>query len=370
MNEFILRNNSQNLVKVKKISKELLEKFTESRCSEDEKQKVISWFIENGNDITLKSIMENHFDEILENDLSELESPEILTLLDEVHHKINVRNFKKDRINPFRKVISHISRVAAILFVPLLIASWILTVKYLEKPSDDYVEIVTPSAARIHFTLPDGSSGWLNSESTLRYRAGMHGSEREVELQGEGFFSVVKNPNRPFIVKSENIEVKVLGTKFNVNTYPENSNIEVTLQSGKVEMYGITNSKEKTRIAKLLPGEKVSVSKNNLKSITKTKVEDSDLIAAWIDDVMVFRGEEMTIVAKRLSRRFGVDVRLQNEEIKDYKLHATFQQESLEEILKLIKLTSPIDYKITERKKQINGTYSKEKIFFSKRNIN
>ena len=352
---------------MEKISKELLEKFTKSKCTEEERQLVISWFLENENNISLESIIKNQFYEILENDMSGLEPKEVLTLLDKVHHEINVRSFQKEKVNPFRKVLLQVSRVAAILFVPLLIASLFLTVKYFEKPADDYVEIVAPLASRIHFTLPDGSSGWLNSESTLKYRTGMHGSERKVELEGEGFFSVVKDPKRPFIVRSENVEVKVLGTKFNVNTYPEKNDIEVTLQSGRVEMYGITNSKEKTRIAKLLPGEKVSVSKSNLGNITKTKVEDPHLIAAWIDDVLVFRGDKMTDVAHQLSRRYGVEVKLQGEEIKNYRLHATFSHESLENILKLIKLTSPVDYKTVKRKKQPNGTYTKEEIIFYKK---
>ncbi len=352
---------------MKKINKELLEKFSNSQCTELEKETVISWFIDNRYDIALKSSIKNQFYELLENEKSDLNFSEIRTLLDKVHHKINIRESRKEGAKSKERLFIRLSRVAAILFSPLLIATLILSINYLQKPTEGYVEIVTPPAARIHFTLPDGSSGWLNSESVLRYHTGLLGKERKVELKGEGYFDVAKNPNRPFIVKSNNIEVKVLGTKFNVNAYPEESNIEVTLQSGKVEVYGISDSNVKSRIAKLLPGEQVSVLKSNSNHITKTKIEDSGFITAWIDDIIVFRGESMESVVKKISRWFNVDVKLQGDSLKDYKLHATFHQESLEEILKLIKLTSPIDYKVIKREMLLDGTYTKEKIIFFKK---
>jgi ferric-dicitrate binding protein FerR (iron transport regulator) len=352
---------------VKKIDKELLEKFSNSECSELEREIVISWFVENQYDISLKSSVKSQFYELLENDESELNFSEIKTLLDKVHHKINVRRFNGNGTKQRERLFIRLSKVAAILFFPLLIATLILSINYLQKPTDGFVEIVTPPAARIHFTLPDGSSGWLNSESVLRYSAGLHGKARRVELIGEGFFNVEKNPNRPFIVKSNNIEVKVLGTKFNVNAYPEESEIEVALQSGKVEVYGISDSNVKSRIAKLLPGEQVSVSKTNINNITKTKIEDTEFITAWIDDILVFRGETMESVVKKISRWFNVDVKLEGDNLKDYKLHATFHQESLDEILKLIKLTSPIDYKVIKRERLPDGTYTKESIIFFKK---
>ena len=350
---------------MKKIDKELLEKFSNSECSEFERKIVMSWFVENQYDISLKGSVRSQFYELLENDESELDLFEIKSLLDKVHHKINVRKFNSERIKQGKRLFIRLSKVAAILFFPLIIATLILSVNYLQKPTEGLVEIVTPPAARIHFTLPDGSSGWLNSESVLSYSASLNGKERIVELKGEGYFDIAKNPNRPFIVKSSNIEVKVIGTKFNINAYPEDSDVEITLQSGKVEVYGIKDSK--TKIAQLIPGEQITIPKTNIKHALKTKVSDTKHFTGWIEDLLIFRGEPMEDVAKKLSRWFNVDVKLQGDELKDYKLHATFHQESLEEILKLIKLTSPIDYKIVKRKKLLDGTYSKEEIIFSKR---
>jgi len=354
---------------MKKIDKELLEKFLNSECTEPEKKIVISWFLDSGYDFSLRDTVKDQFYELLNDDELNIRADEIKTLLNKVHHTINIRGLNTDnKQRYFNRFFIKLGKIAAVLILPLLIATWLLTAKYYQQTTGGYVEMVAPSAIKAHFTLPDGTSGWLNSESTLRYKAGMHGPERVVELIGEGFFNVVKNKNKPFIVKSGNIEVKVLGTKFNVNAYPDAGNIEVALQTGKVELLGINNSNEKIPITQLLPGDKVTVSKTNFNNITKTKIEDKRLIAAWTGNVLIFDGEKMDEVAKRLSRWFAVEVVTQGGGLEDYKLHATFQHESLEEILKLIKISSPIDYKIINRQKLADGTYTKEKIILFKKN--
>ena len=352
---------------MKKISKELLEKFVNSKCTKKEKQIVETWFLNNEYNDSLNTAVKNQFYEILENNKSGLEYSEVMALLNKVHEKIGVNATIKEKKNPIRVLYSTFVKIAAVLFIPLLLSILFLTTDYLKRTPDSFVEIVTPPAARIHFTLPDGSSGWLNSKSILRYNAGLQGSERKVQLIGEGFFDVVKNPDRPFIVKSNNVEVKVLGTKFNVNSYLDDSNIKVTLQRGKVEVYGLSKSNNKTKLTTLSPGESVSIQKSNTQKFSKTKLKNTNLITAWTEDILVFRGGRMDLVAKKLSRWFNVTVTLNSDELKDYRLHATFHQESLDEILKLIKLTAPIDYKIIKRKKLMDGTYSKEEIVFFKK---
>jgi ferric-dicitrate binding protein FerR (iron transport regulator) len=352
---------------VKKIDKKLLEKFINSKCSQAEKEIVIKWFVENDFDTSLRSVIKDHFYKLLETEETELSDSELKALLDKVHHEINIRKFRKEKaLKRYKRFVDIFSKAAAILIIPLLAVSFLFVVKNFDRPVGT-VKIVAPLAARIQFTLPDGTSGWLNSGSVLKYRAGLQGNNRRVNLSGEAFFSVKKDKKHPFIVKSDKIEVKVLGTKFNVNAYPEDDDIEVTLQRGKVEVYGVSGAKITTPVIKLNPGEQVLVSKSDLSQMEKRKVDKMAYFTGWKDDLLVFRGDSMEDVAKKLSRWFNVQVIIKDEALKDYKLHATFHQESLEEILRLIKLTSPIDYKVIQRTKKQDGTYTKERIEFSKR---
>jgi len=354
---------------VKKIDKKLLEKFINSECSQAEKEIVIKWFVENDFDTSLRSVIKDHFYALLETEETELSDSELKALLDKVHHEINIRKSRKEKvINRYKRFVDIFSKAAAILIVPLLAVSFLFVAKNFDKPTNGTVKIVAPLAARIKFTLPDGSSGWLNSGSVLKYRAGLQGENRRVILSGEAFFSVKKDKKHPFIVMSDKIEVKVLGTKFNVNAYPEDNDIEVTLQRGKVEVYGVSGARITTPVIKLIPGEQVLVSKSDMFQMIKRKVDKITYFTGWKDDLLVFRGDSMENVVKKLSRWFNVEITLKDESLKDYKLHATFNQESLDEILKLIKLTSPIDYKIAQRTKKQDGTYTKERIeFFQKK---
>ncbi len=356
---------------MEKIDGKLLKRFFEGKCNKTEREEVIQWFTEEKYSGSLKFAWAEHFNEILDREELESDQARLLSLSDRINHQIDIRASKRAvRFLPGR-AIRFAGKVAAILFLPLLLISGWYYMKY--PPTLNHVGIaamVAPRGARIHFTLPDGSQGWLNSESTLKYPLAFTGKKRVVELSGEGYFEVFKNARKPFIVKTGKIEVKALGTKFDVSTYPDEEAVEVTLETGKVVVLGTKPGQKETRLAVMDTGEQVHIRKVDHR-IQKKMVEDPGCYIAWKDGKLIFRNDPMGQVIRKLGRWYNVKFYLQEKKLEDYRYHATFQYESLDEVLKLIKLTSPVDYKIIKRKKLPDGSFSKKRIIlFAKKGIN
>ncbi|MFY9150588.1 MAG: FecR domain-containing protein [Prolixibacteraceae bacterium] len=211
-------------------------------------------------------------------------------------------------------------------------------------------EITSPPGIRSMVVLPDGTKVWLNAETTLKFPVPFPKNKRNVQLQGEAFFDVTKNPEQPFIVNSANVWVKVYGTRFNCKAYQEDKNIEVILEEGRV---GLSVRDEgvykKTR---LIPGDHAVITRESNK--VDIKNEKIDKYIAWHTGKLVFENTPMSEVALMLERWYGIEVIIQNPEIMDYSFTTTFDNESLFEVIELIELSSPI------RIKYIQATIGKE----------
>ena len=352
---------------MKKIDYQILRRYFSQESGGKEKQQVIRWFLEDKHNDALKTAVGRQWHESEHDDKwKEYDLEEIRPILDKVHHKMNIIEYERQNRNLPGKILKQLRRIAAILFLPLLLtAGWYMMKSSAINNRTGYAEMIAPRGARIHFDLPDGSRGWLNSESTLKYPMAFAGKKREVELSGEGYFEVVKDERRPFIVKTGKLDVVALGTKFDVNAYPDDEIVEVTLQAGRVVVSAIMpGQKKSSHLTELVPGEKVQIRKGDY-SVKKTKVEDVECYTAWKDGQLIFRNDPMDEVVKKLGRWYNVEFYLQGEKLKDYHYHATFEYESLDEVLKLIRLTSPVNYRILERKKLPDGSFSKTRITFS-----
>jgi ferric-dicitrate binding protein FerR (iron transport regulator) len=275
-------------------------------------------------------------------------------MLDRVHHLIrNKENQRRQLFVP--RIVRAFSRVAAILLLPLLLAGS-LTIIYLLKSSNSTIEqsvgsvIHAPMGSRVSFNLPDGTTGWLNSGSSLTYTIPFN-NNRNVALNGEAWFNVTHDQKHPFEISAGQSKVKVLGTNFNVSAYQEAQYIEVVLQQGKVEFYQ-DNQSEKVTMA---PSQKLVFS-NGKVDVTTT---DPSKYEAWTEGKLVFRGDNMAEVARRIERWYNVKVILADEDLEKYSFRATFEDDSLEEVLRLLGMTSPIGYKIAPRVLKSDGTFEK-----------
>ena len=351
------------------MTQELLIKFLNDKCTDEELKEVLHWIkIDSLNNQSKRWGYQDWMEFKTNENL--MDNDDLSSLLDKIHHKINInrQSIKK----PNASITTWLTRAAAILLIPVLTFLFYTIsekkselIKYTTSLTIDSLEIIAPAGSRTVVQLSDGSEVHLNFGSKLKYPQNFTGDTRGVVLMGEGYFNVAHNPEKPFIVKTGKLNIKALGTKFNVLAYPGEEIIAATLVEGKVIVeQKETNVNIKT-IGAMEPGQHVIYNiKNEVVSCTKGSVEK---YIAWKDGKLVFNNESLIEVADRLSRMFNVDFEIADN-VKDYSYTVTFVDEPLFQILDLITIATPVTYKALPRKKLPDGTFSKQKIIIEKRN--
>ena len=223
--------------------------------------------------------------------------------------------------------------------------------------------------SRSQVILPDGSVVRLNGSSSLTYSKDFNKNVRDVNLDGEAYFDVTKDANRPFIVHTSNIDIKVLGTLFNVKSYQQDETIETTLLRGSIEVYNKTDPSAPKVILK--PNEKLVFRKKQAESVvpeTKNKVDsarsagsnDEISISAlspsqpdslkeetsWLYNRLVIDDDNFIKMAEKMERWYGVKIKILNPELENYHFKGIFQNESIEQALDALQLTARFKYKI------------------------
>lgn len=269
------------------------------------------------------------------------------------------------------KWLAIIQRIAAILLLPLMIYSGYLTARNISirKLPEEHVMIETVSSRQgmvTKFSLSDGTYVWLNSGSDLQFPIRFSGNMREVKLRGEAFFKVTKNEKQPFRVNAKELKVDVIGTSFNVMSYDGETQSEVILIEGKVNLSGVKGQVKK-EYGIIHPGQR-AIFKEESREVYIKDVE-VDKYISWRDGNLIFRDDPMEDVISRLSRWFNVEIVVNDPEIKSYVYTATFRNENLEQVLKLLKLSAPIDYRIIGSKVLPDNEFTKQKIYLMKKKI-
>lgn len=231
-------------------------------------------------------------------------------------------------------------------------------------------EVSTKSGSRTKIQLPDGSSVWLNGSSKLVYDNKHFGETlREVTLTGEGYFDVVKNKEKPFIIHANKINIRVLGTVFNIKAYPGEKNTETSLIRGSIEVT-MKDSKDKIMMK---PNDKLVISNEgteadgnskgvnkssgielnqyiSMRHLTIAKDESTIIETAWVDNKLVFDNETFEEVALKMEKWYGVNISFADEKLKLQPLTGTFEKETVTEALSALQLSTPIfKYKITNQ---------------------
>jgi ferric-dicitrate binding protein FerR (iron transport regulator) len=197
----------------------------------------------------------------------------------------------------------------------------------------------------------------------LEYPVAFANNVRQVKLTGEAFFDVKKDPQHPFIVNAGKLNIEVKGTRFNVCNYPNESSSELTLESGSVRLF-TGNFKDKRTLALIKPGERALLSNSDDK-LTVSKV-DIEKHTSWKEGLLIFREDKMDEVILKLNRKFNVDIILQDPEIKEYIYTATFEDESLGQILGLLRISAPVNYVVYKPIQLDDNTFSKQKIVITR----
>lgn len=223
-------------------------------------------------------------------------------------------------------------------------------------------EIVAQKGSKTRTLLPDGSIVWLNAGSKISFPSNFHGPFREVILQGEAYFDVVKQTDRPFIVHAADINIKVLGTAFNVKSYDEDKTVETTLIRGLVQ---ITRENDEQPIL-LQPNQKVVLNKASqpteqeetiittksaavqIQHLDSTRKETEIVETAWVYNRIEFRGDNFEEIALKLERWYNINIHFEDEAVKKLTFTGSIESETVDQAFLALKAAAQFRYEIRE----------------------
>ena len=194
-----------------------------------------------------------------------------------------------------------------------------------------FTSVVTQNGQRSMVVLPDSSIVWLNSGTTLSYPGNFSGENRKVSLKGQAFFQVYHKGDSPFSVQANGLIVTVRGTKFDVNAYPDNDEIAVVLESGKVEL---TREGFESFSYTMQPGEKAAY--NTVADSLNVSFTDASIYSSWKEGKLIFRNEPMKDVVAKLKKWYNIDIEIIDPDVYNSIFSGTIKNESYEEIFRLI----------------------------------
>lgn len=242
--------------------------------------------------------------------------------------------------NAVRKIYLRWAAAAAILVIVFLAGIGIGDV--FRKPTTtavSYTKIIAPEGHKTQIVLPDSTYVWLNSGSELQYPSDYSAHNRVVTMKGECFFDVVKDPAHPMVVTGSKFKVKVFGTHFNVNEHNSRNLADVTLVSGKVQVFSLQDK----LVSELKPGEQLVLNEGKY---SLQKANNLEALTAWLNNMLIFDNQPFEEVIHYLEKWYGVKIQLDKDLY--YRHNYTFKvkTESLREVMELISVITPIEYKI------------------------
>lgn len=214
-----------------------------------------------------------------------------------------------------------------------------------EQVKKQFAEMVVeaPLGSKTRLYLPDGSLVWLNAGSTITYSQGFGVEERKLKLSGEGYFEVTRNKQLPFEITTKELQLRVLGTKFNFRNYPEDEEVSVSLLEGKVSL---RNYLKNDALCYLEPDQKAILNKKNGKLMVSAS--EARYTAEWTNGFLFFDEELLPDIIKELERSYNVKIYIEDESLKTFRFYGNFvrKEQTIQEILEMLASTGKLEYKI------------------------
>lgn len=328
-----------------------IKKYLEGKTKGKQSEQIKNWLIDPSNEIEVRKIL----GEIWTNSKISLtgDKPDFDFMLKKLHYRILSEGFQSGTsVNKKKSSVQSIyqifSRVAAILFIPLLVSTFCIFYYFrfdvVFSENSVIREVHTKPGTRINLELPDGTFVWLNDATTLKYPEKFTGNTRQVYVDGEAYFEVKSNPEKPFIVENPMMNTIVTGTSFNLNAYDTDHFFEVTLLEGKIHLEGQAGNIE------VLPGRQIQFD-TTTKRLFRNEVDPQNSIA-WINGKLIIHNEKLILAIKKLSRWYNVEIQIDDPELINYELTCTLENEKIDQCLDLISRALPIQFEIKEDKQQ------------------
>ncbi len=367
------RNKMNERPKDNQMNDETIIKFFQGKISPGEMKEFSEWFNSSENNrkyfeevrdiwiTTGRDIQDGRFnpEEGWKKTKEKIHQPSVLELYRERHKG--------------EELMKKIIRIAAIFLLVFSLGaavSWYITSNTEIVTTSQDIEILAPKGSRSRITLPDGSMVWLNAGSRLNYGKDFNRRSREVRLEGEAYFNVKSNRKKPFVVQTSHLDVKAYGTVFNVKAYPEEDEIVTTLVEGNVVVESKKESGQSLTY-RLEPKQNFTYVKSDRKrtdpEVAKERSEEkpdrvktaepsrvvkvekqikTELYTSWKDDNWVIEGVSLDEFARMLERRYNTTIQFKSNAIKDYKFSGTIRNETLEQVLEILRMTAPVKYEV------------------------
>jgi transmembrane sensor len=344
----------------KKDIRQVIDNYFHDKINEKEIEKALKELSNVKNVAEIEELMAKHWEESEKKQIHK--NPDFNSLLYKIHHRINLTKQDHKISSPgtegilrkkatLKLIAENISRIAAILFLPLLLTfAYYLFYKTKEirtEPRIVFNEVYTPLSAKTKLVLPDGTIVWLNSGSRLKYPSDFSGKSRDVYLSGEGYFKVTSNKEVPFVVKTNELNIIAYGTSFNVMAYSDDRKIETTLVEGRIK---VEESHTKSSMYLKPSDRSVFFKGDNKQKIDKV---DTQFYTSWKEGKLIFRNEPIDEVIHKLDRWFNCTIILENEALKNYRYTGNIEMETLREVIDLIGITTPIKYTYNKETREI-----------------
>ena len=305
------------------MNKDILYKFFEGNASFEEEAAVKQWM-----------------EESAENRLAFLKERKLFDAMLLLGNEEIIKNGKKRFSINLSSLRTELIKIAAVVAITLG-GSYFYYQSSLEKELMAMQTITVPAGQRINITLVDGTNVWLNARTSLSYPVKFGKNNRQVVLDGEAYFDVTKDKSKPFIVQTDNYNVEVLGTQFDVNAYSETGEFETTLMSGSVKVASASDSTQKIT---LKPNNKVYMQDGKLHV---TAVDDYNPYR-WKEGLICFKNETFTSIMKDFEKYYGLTIQVKNKNVFKYVYTGKFRQ------------TDGIDYALRVLQKDIKFTYQRD----------
>lgn len=353
--------------------------YFENTATSDEIREIASWLDEKRDNPRIFAAMKKAYIETDVNmhpdsDQTDRAYDKFLNSIEKIENNHRIENSSK--ILYMRKTIRH---YAAAVILALLVGSGaylmmgrISGTRMSGNGKNDLCEVIVPYGGKSSMILPDGSKIWLNAGSTLKYNRDFNTKSREVFIEGEAFFDVEKG-RHPFIVHTSHFDIQVLGTTFNVKSYPEEEDIVTTLVEGNITI----KNKQNKDILSLKPNQKLIYHKENSslrtesgftsgtkevlapqtletagisrKTIAVETVLNTEENTSWKDGKLLINNEPLAELVKKLERKYDITFRFESDKLMNYTYSGTLRDFPLEQVLEALELTSPIKYRIQEK---------------------
>jgi len=338
----------------------LIEKYLNDQCTVKELDIVAEFFQSEKYRERLQPLLFDYWNNAL-SFRNEIAEDELGQMLDSIHHRINLEKKAKKPLT--RQLYTYAYKAAAILFIPLLLVTVWQFFFDAEVKSESYLTLETPLGSKLKTTLPDGTEVWQNAGSTLKYPARFNSDTREVTLIGEAYFHVTSDKKHPFLVKTDEGTVTVTGTRFNISSYPDDTNYSVVLEEGHVSF----QPKNSDATMHLQPSEQVLLNKQTGR--LEKKIIDTEKYTSWTSGKLIFRNDPLNEVVARLNRWFNADIVLQdpNGNIGQHPFTLTVQNETVEQVLEYITEAAELKLKTEKIRQSANGNIIRTKYEIIKR---